>query len=200
MAIPLNDHRLVDLRRRLSIVFVFDDPKRGQMPPEETFSVRAVLDRIDTDTTGVFIVDRQRTDYYDLAALIGLLDIAIGDGNPPFPYGDNPATAIDQYNDDVDQLSKIIKFMGSGIHDQGATSVFKVEVRTTLKDFERKLEHATRTRPLPKSDIFGIHARSSEREERQRPRQQNFMKKFLGKDIKKERSPSLPPMPSAGRA
>jgi len=170
------------------------------MSPEETFSVRDVNHRIDTDDTGAFTVDRQRSDYYELAALIGLLDVAIGDGNPPSRLGDNPATAIERYNDEVDQLIHRIKKMGSGIHDQGATSVNKVEVRMALKDFERKLEHATRTRPLPKADIFGIQARSAEADKRERPRQQNLMRRFLGQGVKKERSPSLPPMPMAGPA
>lgn len=198
MGLPLNDNRLVDLRRRLAIVFIFDDPERGQLAPEETFSVRCVNDRLETDATGTFTVHRQRSDYYELAALTGLLTIAIGDGNPPSSSslsGDALAAAIEQYNDDVDQLCQRVKIMWSNIHDQSATTVSKVEARMMLKDLERKLEHATRTRPLPKSDIFGINTKNED--DRDRPRQQNFMKRFLGRDIKKERSPSLPVMPKA---
>lgn len=163
-------------------------------PPETTFSVHAVNDRLETDTKGTFAVHRQRDDYYELAALTGLLTVAIGDGNPP--PADGPADAIEQYNEDVDQLTKRISIMWSNIFNQGATMVSKVEARIVLKDLERKLEYGVRTRRLPKSDIFGIQTKSEGVDERVRP-QQNFMKRFLGKDVngKRERSPSLPVLP-----
>ncbi|KAM7221025.1 hypothetical protein V8F06_003587 [Rhypophila decipiens] len=206
--IPLLSTRLLDLRRRLSIAFFFDDPKRAQLSPDQTFSIRAVIDHMDSDDTGAFIIDRrQQTDFFELASLIELLAIAIGDGNRPLSAF-NSAAVDRQFDADVDELSKRLKIMVSRIPDQGAAYVSRFEAKGVLKDVERKLQYLTRTRPPPK-DIFGMKEMKEEEEEaEQRPKQRKFMERFLaagkgesssGTDSTRERvtrsrSPSLPTM------
>lgn len=208
--IPLTQPRLLDLRRRLSIAFLFDDPKRGQLPPDQTFSIRAVIDRIDSDHTGIFTVDRrQQTDFFELASLVELLAVAIGDGN--CPSASCSGAVEGQFNVDVDVLSTRLKLLASNIHDQGAAYVSRLEAKGVLRDVERKLQYLTRTRPRPKDDIFGIKSRSEDGDDEQRPKQRRFMERFLAsnaadmesnvdsKQRERERSPSLPTFPRASR-
>jgi hypothetical protein len=165
---------LVELRRRLALVFVFDDTRRAFSAPEETFSIRSIIDRL--DQADEFIIDRTNTDYFELLALSEMLSVAVGDGSPP---GDVASPgAIKQYNAEVDELAHRIRFMWSNIHEQGAAYMSRMEARVQLKDFERKLQHAVRTRPPLKGDIFGLNAGEDEVD---RPRQQQFMKRFLSK-------------------
>lgn len=168
--------RSIELRRRLALVFIFDDPLRASAPPDATFSLRAVIDRL--DQADEFIVDRNSTDYFELLALSEMLNVAVGDGAPP--ARDASPAAVKQFNEDVDELAHRIKFMWSNIHEQGAAYMSRLEARVQLRDFERKLQHVVRTRPRPKEDIFGICAREDEDE---RPKQQQFMKRFLSKNL-----------------
>lgn len=155
-------------------MFVFDDPHRAFSPPEATFSVRSVIDRL--DQADEFVIDRTNTDYFELLALSEMLSVAVGDGSPP--TGDTTPDAVKHYNTEVDELAHRIRFMWSNIHEQGAAYMSRLEVRVQLRDFERKLQHVVRTRPPPKEDIFGLHATEDEIE---RPKQQQFMKRFLAK-------------------
>ncbi|KAK3694000.1 hypothetical protein B0T22DRAFT_57936 [Podospora appendiculata] len=171
-SIPITDPRLIELRRRLSIVCVFDAPQRASARPEDHFSMRAVVDQLEADK---FVVDRHNTDYYELAALTDLLSVVIGDGNPPLGGGPE---AIKQYNAEVDEVARRLKILYSNIHEQGGAFASRLDAKTKLKDLERKLHHATRTRPPPKESVFGL--RTSE-DDAARPRQQRFMQRFLAK-------------------
>ncbi|KAL1840601.1 hypothetical protein VTJ49DRAFT_288 [Mycothermus thermophilus] len=185
-SIPILHARLAELRRRLALVFVFDDPRRGYSPAAETFSIRSVIDRL--EHADEFVIDRNTTDFPELLSLCELLIVAVGDGNPPsFDDYDVSPEAIRQYNAEVDELARKIKHMWSNIHEQGAAYISRLEARSHLKDFERKLHHVIRTRPRPKEDIFGINPTE---EELDRPRQQQFMRRFLGK-----KEASLPTTP-----
>ncbi|KAL2016299.1 hypothetical protein VTK56DRAFT_3898 [Thermocarpiscus australiensis] len=181
-SIPLLHPRLIELRRRLALVFVFDDPQRAYARPEDTFSIRSVIDRL--DQADEFIVDRSNTDYFALLALSELLSVAIGDGSPP--SGDAGPEAIKQYNAEVDELAHRIKHMWSNIHEQGAAYMSRMEARVQLRDFERKLLHVVRTRPPPKEDIFGLRPTEDDID---RPKQQRFMQRFLGKNQPPPKTP-----------
>lgn len=132
--------------------------------------MRAVIDRLDAEE---FIIDRNHTDFFELASLAELLAIAIGNGSPPTGGG---AEAVRQFNAEVDEVSRKIKVMWSSINGQGAAFASRLDARVNLQDLERKLQHATRTRPPPKASIFGIEQTE---EEVERPKQQRFMKRFL---------------------
>ena len=173
-SIPPLHVKLIELRRRLALVFVFDDARRAFSPPEDTFSIRSIIDRL--EQADEFIVDRTNTDYVELLALSEMLSVAVGDGSPPAEI--TSPEAVKQYNAEVDELARKIKFMWSNIHEQGAAYMSRLEVRVQLRDFERKLQHVVRTRPRPKEDIFGLNPTEDDLE---RPKQQQFMKRFLQK-------------------
>lgn len=144
--------------------------------------MRSIIDRL--DQADEFIVDRSNTDYFELLALSEMLSVAIGNGSPP--AGDDSPEAIKQYNTEVDEVAHRIKFMWSNIHEQGAAYMSRLEVRAQLKDFERKLQHVVRTRPRPKEDIFGLHL---DEDEIERPKQQQFMKRFFAKNQPPPKTP-----------
>ncbi|KAK3298310.1 uncharacterized protein B0H64DRAFT_71876 [Chaetomium fimeti] len=173
-SVPPLHTKLIELRRRLALVFVFDDPRRAFSSPEDTFSIRSIIDRL--EQADEFIVDRTNTDYVELLALSEMLSVAVGDGSPPAE--NTSPEAVKQYNTDVDELSRRIKLLWSNIHEQGAAYMSRLEVRVQLRDFERKLQHVVRTRPRPKEDIFGLNPTEDDLE---RPKQQQFMKRFLKK-------------------
>jgi hypothetical protein len=55
----------------------------------------------------------------------------------------------------------------------------RLDARAILSGLEKKLELATRTRPLPKANIFGIVEDQEDTVEL--PKQQRFMERFLGR-------------------
>ncbi len=144
-----------------------------------------MLDRL--DDANQFVIDRNNTDYPELLALSEMLSIAIADGGPP-PASTASPEATRQHNAEVDELAHRIKYMWSNIHEQGAAYMSRLEVRVQLRDFERKLQHAVRTRPPPKQDIFGLY--TNEEDEIAKPKQQS-MKKFLFKREPPATTPSL---------
>jgi hypothetical protein len=170
-AIPTTSTRLIELRRRLAIVCVFEDPLRGRSSPEKIFSIRAVIDRMDDDD---FVIDPQ-TEYYELLAITLILNITIDDGGPP-AISDGPEV-VKSFNGDVDELAAKIRHKWSQI--RMGQFVSRIEARSALQDLERKLLYTVRTRPPPKNNAFGIE---SDQKENVRPRQQEFMKKFFKKE------------------
>ncbi|KAK2075199.1 hypothetical protein P8C59_009346 [Phyllachora maydis] len=113
-AIPTTSPRLVELRRRLALVFVFEDLPRASAHPEASFSLRAVMDKLDHDKA--FVVNRQ-TNYNDFKALVGMLVIAIDDGVPPVsPDG---TQARKDFNAEVDELAMKIRRLWNRIPDPG---------------------------------------------------------------------------------
>ncbi|KAK1758473.1 hypothetical protein QBC47DRAFT_317745 [Echria macrotheca] len=179
ISIPLLSTRLVELRRRLALVSIFDDARLAATPPSTNVSIRAVIDRLESDE---YLVDRHSTKFVELAALAEMLGIAVGDGNPSLGSG----AAVKNFDAEVDELARRVKVMYSAIPGQGAAFASQLEAKVTLQDLERKLQHATRTRPPPRVSIFGIE---NNEDEVDRPRQQRFMQRFLQGKMKE---PELP--------
>ncbi|KAK4187295.1 hypothetical protein QBC35DRAFT_410737 [Podospora australis] len=171
-AIPFLNLRLIELRRRLALVFVLDDPQRGRCHPATIFSMQSVIDRV--EGAEEFMISRNTTDYANLTALIELLGVAIGDGSPP-PEGAG-SEAIKQYDNEVDGLARHIKLMWSSISDSGAGQSSRWDAKTKLKDFERKLSYIVRSRPPPKDDIFRLKEND---DEIQKPKQQEYMHTWM---------------------
>ncbi|KAK1837013.1 hypothetical protein QBC39DRAFT_377319 [Podospora conica] len=163
LSIPLRSPHLVELRRRLALAFVFDDPSLARSPPDAVFSLPSLLAHL--DAAPAFNVT-PATDFFELGALAELLGLAIGDGSPP--------DETDQFNADVDALARRVKVMWSGIHGQGAAFASRLDARVTLQDLERKLQNATRTKPPPRTNIFGI--REDEGDEVEQPKQQKLQR------------------------
>lgn len=73
----------------------------------------------------------------------------------------DPATK--SHNRQIDFLSKRVRTLWSNIHDaSGASSAdtSRMEAKIKLKDLERKLEWAVRTKPVSRTNIFGMKTSS----------------------------------------
>ena len=154
---------------------MFDDPQRAYRRPEDTFSMRSVIDRLDYGDN--FVIDRNSTDFLELFALTHLLAVAIGDGSPP---PDIPQSeAVKQFDAEVDEVAYRIRHISSMIPEQGAAYMSRTEARGLLKDLEHKLLFAVRTRSPPKTDAFGLNQPSDGLE---LAKQQEYMKNFLARN------------------
>lgn len=105
-------------------------------------------------TTPKFATERNKEiDYTELAASISMLNVGVGSGDPPLA-GINEK-AENAFNDQVDELSRRIKFISTNIIDNGASQLKKTEAKEVLESFNFRLMYAVRTRPKPKNDLFG---------------------------------------------
>jgi hypothetical protein len=174
-SLPSGDTRFQDFRRRLAMVFFFDDLQRAHQHAEDTFSIRAVIDRLEDRE---FIVDRQ-TDYHELSAYIFLLNIVVDDGSPADFESQN---AEQQFNADVDELTKAIKNLEQRIPNTAGGYSSRLEAKAILGAVRSRLPYAVRTRPPRKQDIYEKASRAAEQVVQ--PRQQRFLQKFLKRDGK----------------
>jgi hypothetical protein len=154
------------------MVFFFDDVQHARQHAEDTFSIRAVIDRLEDRD---FIIDRQ-TDYFELSAYIYLLNIVVDDGSPA---DFESQTAEEQFNLDIDELTTVIKTLELKIpHTPGGYSS-RLEAKAILGAVRSRLLYAVRTRPPRKEDIYDKAKRAAEKV---KPQQQEFMHKFLQRD------------------
>jgi hypothetical protein len=155
------------------MVFFFDDVQHARQHAEDTFSIRAVIDRLEDNE---FIIDRA-TDYYEISAYIYLLNIVVDDGAPSdFESQD----AEQQFNADVDELTKVVKTMELKIPHSAGSYSSRLEAKAILGAVRSRLPYAVRTRPPRKEDIYDKARRGAE--EKAKPQQQRFMRKFFQKD------------------
>ena len=166
--IPMGTPQTHELRRRLAAVFLFDEVLRARQNPEESFSFRAIIDRLDTDD---FYVSRS-TDHQDLAAMFRFLDIVIDDGGRS-PPGDEPPEFDTEIDDLTECLGEVLRRIGT---NPSATT--KLEARQLLQNTVYRLTHSVRTKPLPKKDIYAEKEESIDR-------QQEHMRRFLSNGASK---------------
>lgn len=172
-ALPAGNPRVVELRRRLALVFFFDEPWRGGQHPDDHVAIPAIIDRLDDDD---FFVNRD-TDYYELAAHALILTITIGDGCPPSPS--SVPAVVKRFDEDVDRLCRKVKGIWSSIDTGGAAYVSRLEARTAWQNLEHQLPHVVRTRPPPKTGILDL---PRDKEDPCQPKQRKFMAKFFKKE------------------
>ncbi|KAK4231055.1 hypothetical protein QBC38DRAFT_382832 [Podospora fimiseda] len=186
-AIPIMSTKLVDLRRRLALVFVFSEPQFALMKPDETFSMKSVLQQIKESED--FMIDRNHTDFHELKAMFDLLSVAVADGVKP----SSAAGPSRQYDEEVDETAQILKLLWSGIHEGGAAFESRLGAKAQLKDFERKLLHVVRSRPPRKDNILEIAQNREMREVREYTASKSFMSRFLGnKEPTASDTPTIP--------
>ncbi|KAK0633269.1 hypothetical protein B0T14DRAFT_446782 [Immersiella caudata] len=167
-AVPLLRPKVVDLRRRLALVCIFEDPQLGYNPPETTMSISAIMEQLNQP---IFHIDRQRDDFLDMVALAELLGYAIGDGCPP-PSG------TEQFNNEIDNLAWAVKALYSKIETTGHSSQARFDARSILQALEKKLQYATRTHPRAPDNIFGIGPSDSGNTAVDLSKQRQFMERF----------------------
>ncbi|EGO51488.1 hypothetical protein NEUTE1DRAFT_88950 [Neurospora tetrasperma FGSC 2508] len=154
--------------------------------PSQTFSFPLLLSYFDISPHFQTTRSSSSADYFVLSAQTDLLRISIGDGNPPppppfsssyavahhdpsplpFPKSTTSSSAsttnpeTKSHNRQIDLLTRRIRTLWSNIHDQsGSTAeISRLEAKVKLKDLERKLEWAVRTKPVSRTNIFGIRS------------------------------------------
>ncbi|KAK5994960.1 hypothetical protein PT974_03349 [Cladobotryum mycophilum] len=170
LCISIRDPRSHDLRRRLAITFLFDDPKVGRYHPEEVITIRGMIQRLTEDDFNI----TPDTDFAELKAGIFLLDIAIDDGSATV-FED--AEDEKEFNQDVDELAARLREIWRKINDSGM-KLARTETKSIVEWVQQRLANSVRTRRKAKKSIFDM---SAQEEDASIPRQQEMMKKFFQK-------------------
>lgn len=171
--------RTLDLKRRLASAFFFDDTKRADTRPEDTVTIRAVIDRLEEDEFQLNV----ETDFQELHALMMMLNVALGDASKhrvltPLTTGERERGLSGDFDAEVDELAESMKSMmtrvaplSKGIH------VSRIEAKNAMELIRERLLYQVRIRPVPKIKMFGVNDR--EGEDVSLPKQQELMEKFL---------------------
>ena len=147
--IPAFSSRLALFRRRLSLAFFCEDSDYLSKPLQDLVNLGSISHRL---TAPKFVMNRE-TNYTELAASISFLNVGVDCGDPPLAGIDK--NADNTFNEEVDELSYRVKSMSTRIIDTGASQLKKTEAKEVLESFNFRLMYAVRTRPKPKTTIFG---------------------------------------------
>ncbi len=165
---PTSAPRPHELRRRLAIVFFFDDLPRAQQNPEQSFSIRAVIHRLDDPEFKV----HKGTDHGDLAAMVRLLDVVVDDGGRPSLES---LGAQLHFNADIDELAARLKVIFQQI-DASPSVLSKLGSKMLLESIQQRLSLSVRTKRPPRPSLYDDARR---KEDESLPRQQEYLKSFL---------------------
>lgn len=166
----MSDQKAHELRRRLAITFLFDDPGLGRHHPDDIFTVRGAIDCLNDATFTV----GPKTDFAELRAGILLLDMAIDDGSFA-PTGDREDEKA--FNEEIDELAIKLRGIWRKINDSGM-KLARTEAKSVIEWVQQRLSHLVRTRKQAKQSVFDI---PGQRDDQFLPQQQDFMSKFLKK-------------------
>lgn len=180
---PDLQRRALDLKRRLACVFFFDELSRADKKPEDTVTIRAVIDRLDDPH---FTINSE-TDYRELAALMLLLNVALGDANSTEI---TPELSKD-FDADVDELTASMKSMYTRVMPQShGIHVSRIEAKSAMEMIRDRLVFQVRTRKRPRiADIIPVEERAAE--DTSLPKQQMFIKGFLRQKNMDKAMPSI---------
>ncbi|OTA07059.1 hypothetical protein A9Z42_0079100 [Trichoderma parareesei] len=169
--LSIRDVKTHDIRRRLAISFLFDDPSLGRHHPEAVFTVKRAIDRLNEDDFSI----TSQTDFAELKAMIMTLDIAVDDGSPP--ESGSPEDE-DSFNQDVDQLAAKLREIWRKINDAGM-KITRTEAKSVVEWVQQRLSNTVRTRKKAKKSIFDLPGH--EDRSLNLPKQQEYMAKFFQK-------------------
>ena len=148
-SILASSHRLILLRRRLALACFFQDIRYLSQQADDTIDLKGIARHLE----GSQFMMSNATDYGELAAAIGILNIAIDCGDPPsLPYATEEEKT---FNRDIDALSLKIKSMFADIVDTGASHMGRTEAKEVLEAFQYRLSYGVRTKTPPKKSLFG---------------------------------------------
>ncbi|RGP59090.1 hypothetical protein FLONG3_11295 [Fusarium longipes] len=168
--LPISKMRAHEMRRRLAVAFFFDDPALSRCHPDDTVTIRGIIERLNHND---FVVG-PKTDFAELQANILLLNITVDDGSFA------PSDDVDQekqFNSDIDELAVRLREIWRKINDAGM-KLARTEAKNVIDWVQQRLAHSVRTRRKAKKSIFDI---SGQRQDHSLPEQQNYMKNFLRK-------------------
>ncbi|KAI5464477.1 hypothetical protein BGZ63DRAFT_421506 [Mariannaea sp. PMI_226] len=160
-----------ELRRRLAVAFLFEDPELSRQDPDKVVTIRALANRLDRDDFRF----KSNTDFTELQAGITFFDAALDDGCFS-PTGDLEDEK--RFNQDVDELTKRLRELWKEINDSGM-KLSRTELKSTIEWVRQRLMYSVRTRKKAKNSIF-------DREDVSLPKQQAYMKSFLSRVKEKD--------------
>ncbi|KAK4692338.1 hypothetical protein P7C71_g4843, partial [Lecanoromycetidae sp. Uapishka_2] len=148
-SIPALPPRLILLRRRLALAFFLQDMRILTKQPEDSINLEIIAQHLQDPQFSI----NNETNYAEVAANIGILNIGIDCGDPP----STPSTKQEEtaFNRKVDNLALKIKAIFTQINDTGASHMKRTEAKETLEAFHSRLLFAVRTKPPPKKNMFG---------------------------------------------
>jgi len=189
LCLPLHDSRAHDLRRRLAISFLFDDPSLAQRPPTQTTTMRDLIDRLHSSDFTI----HYKTDFLDLQSNILLLDAAVDDGSFSATTNEDGSSrmslpAEQAFNDEVDELSDRLRAIWRKINDSGL-KLARTEAKGVIEWVQQRLAYLVRTRKKLRKSVFDLDAgkgrsgatRAAQENDPFLLRQQDYMKNFLQK-------------------
>ncbi|KAM0243504.1 hypothetical protein ACHAPO_000354 [Fusarium lateritium] len=168
--LPISKTRAHEMRRRLAVVFLFDDPALGRFHPDDIITIRGIIKRLDHNDFAV----GPKTDFTELQANILLLNITVDDGS--FAPSDDPEHEK-QFNSDIDELAGKLREIWRKINDAGM-KLARTEAKSVIEWVQQRLAHSVRTRRKAKKSIFDL---PSQKQDSFLPEQQSYMKNFLRK-------------------
>ncbi|PNY26694.1 Uncharacterized protein TCAP_03372 [Tolypocladium capitatum] len=174
LCLPTSNRRTHDLRRRLAVVFLFNDTALARHSPEDVVTIAGMTDLL----SGRAFAINLKTDFAELKASIILLDIAVDDGSVVASFDDGKDEKA--FNDDVDELAAKLREIWRKINDSGM-KLARTEAKSVVEWVQQRLSNTVRTRRKPKKSVFDL---PGEAEDPFLPRQQDHMKKFMQKQPK----------------
>lgn len=171
--LPASKTSVHELRRRLAVTCLFDDPALGRNHSDTTVSLRGIIDRLQEDD---FVVG-PKTDFVELQAGIILLDIAVDNGS--FVASDDPEDER-KFNEEIDELAVRLREIWRKINDAGM-KLARTEAKSVIEWVQQRLSHSVRTRRKAKKSVFDL---PGQKEDPFLPRQQDYMKNFLNQPRK----------------
>ncbi|KAL2375678.1 hypothetical protein RJZ90_007931, partial [Blastomyces dermatitidis] len=149
--------RLALFRCRLAWAWFYRDPSFLNRPKTQLFDLPGLTKHLKNDprfdTNIRSSGSNDRFNFWELHALVSILDIAIDSGTarPSFVNKDGQVDrrSEHQFNAAVDDLADCIKAMFSAIRDSGASHLRRSETRERLQALYYRLEYGVRTRLRP---------------------------------------------------
>ncbi|KAH7175457.1 hypothetical protein EDB81DRAFT_769936 [Dactylonectria macrodidyma] len=184
VCLPVSKTPAHELRRRLAVVLLFDDPALGRHHPDSVVTIPGIITRLAEDDFNV----GPETDFANLQAGIILVNIAVDDGS--FIKSDD-SEAEKQFNADIDELTVRLRQIWKMINDAGM-KLARTEAKSVIDWVQQRLTHTVRTRRKAKENFYNV---LGEKRDPNLPKQQNYMKNFLRK-APEEKQPE--PKPTEG--
>ncbi|OAA72187.1 hypothetical protein ISF_01260 [Cordyceps fumosorosea ARSEF 2679] len=188
LCLPTSSSRAHDLRRRLAATFLFRDASLARRAPEAAITLQAIIDRLGERDFDV----SPGTEFAELRAAVLILDMAVDDGSVLAGPADHAEE--DRFNERVDELAARLGDIWRRINDAGM-KLARTEAKSVVEWVQKRVTHTVRTRRRPPTSIFDLpgHQEQQQRQRRDLPRQQEFMKSFFRKKM-----PSPKPAPKPG--
>jgi len=145
-------------RRQMALGFFFRKEITLTNSPEGFTELSSMIVRR-LKTSDSYDLDNSNFDYVKLTALITMLDIGMaGSFEAPAWSGDantaDERQAEDEFNSEVDRVSKRIYMLSSRILDSGASHMSRSDAKSALERLHVRLTKAVRSKAKAKKSVF----------------------------------------------